>query len=60
MIKPRLQKQLFIVWRQLMNFNIYTRSFFKLYLELKAVCPFSFLTEIENISAGEEELRSYP
>ena len=43
-----------------MNFNIYTRSFFKLYLELKTVCPFSFLTEIENISAGEEELRSYP
>lgn len=42
-----------------MNFNIYTRSFFKLYLELKAVWPFSFLTEIENISAGEEELRSY-
>lgn len=43
-----------------MNFNIYTRSFFKLYLELKTVCPFSFLTEIEEISAGEEELRSYP
>ena len=43
-----------------MNFNIYTRSFFKLYLELEAVWPFSFLTEIENISAGEEELRSYP